>query len=166
MKKILFVCLGNICRSPLAQGIFEKKIKEMGLEEEYYADSAGTSGWHEGEPPHSGSRNVAKQNNVNIDRQRSRPVRITDGQEFDYIVAMDTSNAQSLRLEFSISPEKILLMRSFEKPSKAAGQKLYVTKDVPDPWGHGQQAFQDVYNILETSMEGLIDFLQKESKNL
>jgi len=80
--KVLFVCLGNICRSPLAQGIFEKQIDDLGLGDIFYADSAGTSGWHQGERPHSGSIQVARENNVSIERQKSRSVRTSDEQEF------------------------------------------------------------------------------------
>ncbi|MCB1145271.1 MAG: low molecular weight phosphotyrosine protein phosphatase [Leptospiraceae bacterium] len=159
MKKILFVCLGNICRSPLAQGIFEDKIAKMNLQDYYFADSAGVSAWHEGELPHSGSIKVAKENSVSIEKQRSRPVTSSDGREFDYLIAMDANNYHALLHEFGVSKEKVFLMRQFEteKFEAKAG-------DVPDPWGHGPEAFRDVFAILDRSTEGLIRFLQKSTK--
>jgi len=108
-RKVLFVCLGNICRSPLAQGIFESKVDNI----EFYADSAGTSGWHEGEPPHSGSIKVAERNSVSISKQRSRPVRLSDKDEFDYLIAMDRANKSSLLNEFGAREDQVFLMREF-----------------------------------------------------
>lgn len=153
MKQVLFVCLGNICRSPLAQGVFEKRIREMGLEQEFSADSAGTSGWHEGEPPHGGSRKVAKANGIDISRQRSRPVSTSDNQQFDFLVAMDRSNYDSLTNEFGIDENKVVLMRSFE--SKQGSE------NVPDPWGRGEAAFQEVFDILDDCITGFIHYALK-----
>ncbi|HMY10515.1 MAG TPA: low molecular weight protein-tyrosine-phosphatase, partial [Turneriella sp.] len=100
MRSVLFVCLGNICRSPLAQGIFEHQVRQAGIEKDYDADSAGTSGWHEGEPPHGGSIRIARKYGISIERQRSRPVHPKDAEIFDYIIAMDTANRESLLSEF------------------------------------------------------------------
>jgi protein-tyrosine phosphatase len=153
MQSVLFVCLGNICRSPLAQGIFEHQIKEAGLAAVFDADSAGTSGWHEGEHPHRGSIQVAKKYGVSIEKQRSRPVHNKDGEIFDYIIAMDTANRDSLRHEFHFPENKLYLMRDF-----AAGKKGL---SVPDPWGQGNEAFEEVFVILRDSVSGFIDFLRQ-----
>jgi len=155
MQSVLFVCLGNICRSPLAQGIFEKQIRASGSDAEYDADSAGTSGWHAGEKPHSGSIAVAQKYGVSIERQRSRAVHAKDGELFDYILAMDTANRAALLDEFHFPQNKIFLMRDF-----AAGGKKGLS--VPDPWGHGSAAFEEVYRILDAAMVGFIDFLHQK----
>lgn len=149
--KILFVCLGNICRSPLAQGIFEKQITELGLSGKIKADSAGTSGWHKGEPPHSGSIRIAEQKQVKISHQKSRPVNMQDGSEFDIIVAMDKSNFRDLRNEFAVPPDKLVLMRDFDPEGRG--------QDVPDPWGQGPEAFREVFEILERSIR---EFIQQK----
>lgn len=153
MQSILFVCLGNICRSPLAQGIFESKIQKLGLASQFDADSAGTSGWHEGEPPHRGSIRVAQKYGIDISRQRSRPVHPKDAEIFDYIIAMDDSNRQSLLTEFRFPREKIYLMRDFSKSGKKG-------LAVPDPWGMADDAFERVYAILDEAIDGLIDALR------
>ena len=166
MKSVLFVCLGNICRSPLAQGIFEKQIAASGLDSEFDADSAGTSGWHEGEPPHRGSIAVAKKYGISIEKQRSRPVHAKDGEIFDYIIAMDASNRQSLLHEFHFPQKKIHLMRDFAPPTTATahGGPVGGLKGlpVPDPWGQGSEAFEEVYAILDNSVAGFIGFLKTE----
>lgn len=156
MQSVLFVCLGNICRSPLAQGIFEQKLRARGMDNQFDADSAGTSGWHEGEPPHSGSIAVAKKYGVSIERQKSRPVHAKDGEIFDFILAMDAANRESLLGEFRFPKSKVFLMRDFSKlePNKKG-------LAVPDPWGHGSEAFEAVYSILDDAVAGFIDFLIK-----
>ncbi len=156
MQSVLFVCLGNICRSPLAQGIFEKQIVEAGLGSAFDADSAGTSGWHEGEPPHSGSIAVARKYGITIDRQKSRPVHAKDGEIFDFILAMDGSNRESLLGEFRFPHDKVHLMRDFGI-SKTSKKGLAV----PDPWGKSSAAFEEVYAILDDAVAGFIHFLQQ-----
>ena len=156
MQSILFVCLGNICRSPLAQGIFEHRATEMGCAREYDADSAGTSGWHEGEPPHSGSIRIAEKYGISIARQRSRPVHCKDAEIFHYIIAMDTSNRQSLIEEFRFPREKVYLMRDFSL--KFPEQKGL---SVPDPWGQGTDAFEEVFQILDDAITGFLIEIRK-----
>jgi len=151
MQSVLFVCLGNICRSPLAQGLFEHHAAKLGLADSFDADSAGTSGWHAGEPPHSGSIRVAKKYGVSIEKQRSRPIHPKDAEIFDFVVAMDTANRQSLQDEFRFPKEKIHLMRDFslQNPGKKG-------LSVPDPWGHGEDAFEEVFSILDDAVRGLL----------
>ncbi|AFM14589.1 low molecular weight protein-tyrosine-phosphatase [Turneriella parva] len=159
MQSVLFVCLGNICRSPLAQGLFEHKIESAGLAPHFDADSAGTSGWHEGEPPHSGSIAVARKYGISIEKQRSRPVHAKDGEIFDFIIAMDASNRDSLLHEFRFPKEKIHLMRDF---SLAPNAKKGLA--VPDPWGKTGEAFETVYAILDEAIGGFIAFLREQRK--
>ena len=153
MKRILFVCLGNICRSPLAQGIFEKRISDQGLSDHFYADSAGTSGWHKGEKPQSGSLLAAQKHEIDISRQKSRPVSHSDNVEFDTFIAMDKSNQMNLINEFSIPSEKVHLLRNFD-PQKG-------DLNVPDPYAMGQGAFDEVFAIIDRCMPGLIKFLNE-----
>jgi len=153
MIKILFVCLGNICRSPLAQAIFEEKIKKLGVESKFHVDSAGIRGWHEGEKPNAGSINVAKIKGVPIEHQRSRPVSLYDREQFDYFIAMDRDNEYSLINEFGLPREKVFLMRSFQLETEG--------KEVPDPYGQGVESFNNVYNILDEATDQFIVFLKK-----
>jgi protein-tyrosine phosphatase len=155
MRSVLFVCLGNICRSPLAQGIFEHKIRQLRLENAYYADSAGTSSWHAGEPPHPGSIRVARKYGIQIEHQRSRPVHAEDGKIFDYIIAMDTANRQALLSEFRFPEHKVHLIRDFSlRPGNPKGLS------VPDPWGMHDDAFENVYSILDDAVAGFIAHLR------
>lgn len=155
MQSILFVCLGNICRSPLAQGIFERQIQARGLSHAFDADSAGTSAWHQNEPPYRGSIAVAQKNGVSIERQRSRPVHAKDKEIYDYIIAMDTMNRTSLLTEFHFPPEKVFLMRDFSLTIPQKGLS------VPDPWQKGSEAFDEVFRILDDAIKGFIEVLQK-----
>ena len=154
MIKVLFVCLGNICRSPLAQGIFEKIVRDAGLGEKCTADSAGTSGWHRGEPPHHLSIMIAKQYGIDITRQRGRSIELTDNDQFDYIIPMDNANRENLIHEFNFSPDKVIKIREFDKKSKGA--------DVPDPYGHPLNTFKDIYLLLEHCIRNFIKFLKKK----
>ena len=157
MIKVLFICLGNICRSPLAQGIFEKMIKDVGLEEKFIVDSAGTSNWHRGESPHHLSIQVAEQNGIDISRQRGRMVDLNDNNEFDYIITMDNSNKENLIHEFNFSPQKVIKMREFDENFRGA--------DVPDPYGHKVKTFEELYKLLENCIKNFITFL-KDKHNL
>ena len=95
MIRVLFVCLGNICRSPLAEGIFQHLVEEKSLQDKINIDSCGTSGYHAGEKAHHLSRKVAQSHGIEL-RSRSRQLKSTDFQEFDYMIAMDTSNIQNI----------------------------------------------------------------------
>lgn len=143
------VCLGNICRSPLAQGILESKLPEG-----WSVDSAGTSGWHEGERPDTRSILESKKNNIDIDHQRSRPVREQDFYDFDILFAMDSSNYTNL---CNMAPEEglkrkvRLIMNEVE-----AGQNI----QVPDPYSGGQSGFEHVFGMLDEAIDA---FLEKHS---
>ena len=158
MINVLFVCLGNICRSPLAQGIFEKKLSEWGWQEQVYADSAGVGSWHIGSQPHSGSRAVAQQNQVAIDHQRARQVTSSDDTEFHYFIAMDHENARSLKEEFGVDPSKVFLMRYFDPVDRGSS--------VPDPYGYGTDRFGEVYTIIDRCMDEFGEFLKEKHPEL
>jgi len=143
--KILMVCLGNICRSPLAEGILKQKVKKKELT--WQIDSAGTSGWHIGELPDSRSISTAKQHGIDISDQRSRQLKASDLQEFDLILAMDTSNYNDiLRLANKEQRDKVKMILNFAYPGE--------NRAVPDPYYN--DGFEQVYQLLDTACDQLI----------
>ena len=143
---VLMVCLGNICRSPLAHGILESKAPEN-----WYIDSAGTSGWHEGERPDTRSIITAKGRGLNIDQQRSRPFLAEDFERFDVIFAMDSSNYTNItRLApDEASKAKVRLIMNEAFPGE--------NRQVPDPYTGGQRGFEDVYDMLDLAIEKFLE---------
>lgn len=159
MKKVLFVCLGNICRSPIAEALFKKKVAERGLSQSFHIDSAGTANYHIGKMADERSRRNAKENNLEIDH-RARQVLADDLENFDHIIAMDRSNYNNiLRLSTSSKHRsKVVLMRSFaDGPFDPASEAA----DVPDPYYGGEEGFQEVYNILDECCDRFLDTLVK-----
>lgn len=154
--RVLFVCLGNICRSPLGEGIFKELIREKGLADRFEVDSAGTAGYHVGEPPHPGSRRAARRRGFSIDDQRGRQLAKTDVQTFDYIIAMDASNRRNIE-RLGEGKAKVFLMRDFD-PQKNGAEKL----DVPDPWGLEDDAFEETCTIIERSCREFLNYLIRE----
>lgn len=155
--KIVFVCLGNICRSPTAEGILQHLVKERGLDPYFYIDSAGTSAYHIGEPANSKSRQVAERHGVKL-QSRARKFEPEDLEEFDLILAMDRENYDNLKQldqndRFS---DKIVLMRDFD-PQPGDGE-------VPDPYFGGMDGFQNVFEILRRSSKALLDELEERVK--
>jgi len=144
-KRILFVCLGNICRSPLAEGIAKAYLEQRGLA--WQADSAGTSGWHEGEPPCENSVRVARAHGVEISHQRSRPVCEADKTRYDHIVALDRKNLADLKAQ------------GFDNAHLLGDFGGFGGEDVPDPYYFpGFEGFEKVYAMIETCVH---DFLKK-----
>jgi protein-tyrosine phosphatase len=155
MVKVLFVCLGNICRSPMAEAVFRHKVKEAGLEGKIVVDSAGTSGWHAGEAPHPGTRRVLKERRIDYAGIVSRPVRLEDFREFDYIIAMDADNVRALRQMAGSSPVNIRKLLEFLPESPL--------DDVPDPYYTGN--FAEVYEMVAASCDHLLAHI-RERENL
>jgi len=150
---VLFVCLGNICRSPLAEGVFRHLVTEAGLEDRFTIDSAGTGAWHTGEQPDGRSVQVAAEHGITLDG-RARQVTGADLRAFDIVVAMDQDNLADLQ---ALSAEtggtaRLRLLRSFEV--RADGD------DVPDPYYGGPQGFEKVYHMVRSACEGLLDELR------
>ncbi len=157
MIQILFVCLGNICRSPLAEGIFNQLVKGQHLSSYLLSDSAGTSDYHIGQQPDRRTILIGQKHNMPI-RHVARQFIANDFEKFDYIIAMDQKNYQhimSMRKNHSDYITKISLMRDFE--SNPAD-----SRDVPDPYWSGEDGFQQVYDILYNSISNFIDHLKKE----
>lgn len=145
--KILMVCLGNICRSPLAEGIMQAKAQANNLH--WSVDSAGTGAWHAGERPDSRSIRTGRNHGFDIARQRARQVRKDDFDHFDLILAMDSSNYEDL-LGLAQTDEqrsKIAMIMNFLHPGE--------NRDVPDPYYHNQ-LFEEVYHMLDAACDAVI----------
>lgn len=147
------VCLGNICRSPLAEGILKAKANEKGLAIE--VDSAGTGGWHAGEAPDRRSQKVAVQNGIDISQQKARKFKVQDFDDFDLILAMDTENLKDLLLMApnEMARAKVKLILNFLNPTKKI--------NVPDPYYGEMTDFEEVYNLLDQALEQFTLALQK-----
>ncbi|HVO15677.1 MAG TPA: low molecular weight protein-tyrosine-phosphatase [Alphaproteobacteria bacterium] len=149
MVKILFVCTGNICRSPTAEGVFRKLVAEAGLDDAVAVDSAGTHGYHVGEPPDERSCAAALRRAVDITAQRARRVSRADFAEFDLILAMDRDHFRALR---AMAPQGAAeRVRLFLDYAPELG-----VKDVPDPYYGGPDGFEDVLDLIETAAEKLL----------
>jgi len=147
MIRILFVCLGNICRSPMAEAVMRHLIEEKGLTDQIKVDSAGTSSYHLGEQPHKGTRAKLKEYGISTSGMKGRQVSSNDFEQFDYIVGMDASNVRNIR--------KILGQPDHPKIFRFLDLTLHQT-DVPDPYYTGD--FQETYDLVK---EGCEVFLNK-----
>lgn len=145
--KILMVCLGNICRSPLAEGIMREKIKSHKLE--WQVDSAGTGSWHVGASPDPRSIDVARLNNIDITHQRGRQFLKDDFSQFDLIFAMDSQNYQNITklAPDNIAKEKVQLIMNLHQPG--------YNQSVPDPYWN-DDGFQGVFDMLDLACEGIL----------
>lgn len=152
--KVLFVCLGNICRSPLAEAIFKHKIRDLGLEIE--ADSCGTANYHVGDLPDSRTIANAIKNGVMLDH-RGRQLSVADIEQYDFILGMDRTNHTNILKLAKNHPNhshKIMLMRKFDPQPDG--------EDVPDPYYGTERDFQLVFEILDRSIDSFIDYLKSE----
>lgn len=145
--RVLFVCLGNICRSPTAEGIFRNLIDDAGLDGVIEVDSAGTSDWHIGGPPDERGQAVARSRGLDLSHLKARQVDSGDFLTFDYVIAMDSSNHKNLSALCPLGHEQRLRMcLSFVPGSRIT--------DVPDPYY--EDGFDDVFELLETAGRGLL----------
>ena len=152
MKRILFVCLGNICRSPAGEGVLRKKAKERGVE--LYIDSAGTGAWHAGDPPDGRMIKTAARRGYKLDHQRARQVELEDFYTFDFLLAMDLRNQHDL---LTMAPPNrecdIRLFLDFSNTSE---------RETPDPYYGGDRGFEHVLDLIEAGADGFLDYLTKE----
>lgn len=153
MINVLFVCLGNICRSPMAEAVFRSLIKQKGLEKVISVDSAGTGDWHIGHMPHKGTQAILTQHKISFEGIKARQVQLTDFEEFEYIIGMDNENIKNLQK----------LIR--DKKSGYIGRLLdFVphihTEEVPDPYFTGN--FEEVYDLVQAGCNGLLEKIVKD----
>ncbi len=149
--RVLFVCLGNICRSPMAEGVMRDLVEKIGLSDEITVDSAATSGWHVGEAPHKGTLSKLKEYQISTTGIKARQLQESDFEQFDYIVGMDSSNVRNIR-EMLGQPDHPKIFRFLDlTPHK---------KDVPDPYYTGD--FQETYDLVKEGCEVLLKKIMKE----
>ncbi len=152
---VLFVCMGNICRSPTAEGVFTELVQEMGLSHKIKIDSAGTDSYHEGSPPDVRSAETALNRGVDISNQRARQVKDTDFDNFDYIICMDRVNLRRLReragKEYWGKIEQFL-----------SYQSAFIQNEVPDPYYGGATGFDQVFDMCEAASRGLLDAIKEK----
>lgn len=146
--RVLFVCLGNICRSPTAEGVFRHKLREAGLEGRIEVDSAGTGDWHVGKPPDSRTRRAAQRRGYDLSPLRGRQVAAADFARFDLILAMDQRNLQHLQgLRPATAPTELdLFLRRY----------ALALDEVPDPYYGGEEGFERVLDLIEQASEALL----------
>lgn len=153
--RVLFVCHGNICRSPAAEGAFKHLIQERGMQSRFVVDSAGTSSFHIGERPHPDTRRAAREKGVTLD-SLARQFEVEDFARFDWIFAMDHKNLSDL-LSMATNDadrKKVVLFRTFD-PQRESDP----IPDVPDPYYGGFAGFQDVQRIVMRTAENILDFV-------
>ncbi len=150
MVRVLFVCLGNICRSPMAEAVFQHKVRAAGLEDKIEADSAGTGHWHVGSPPHPGTRAMLARNQVEYAHQ-ARLIVEADLASFDYVLTMDNQNLRDVQ---AIGTGKAVVRPFLDyAPSSAV-------REVPDPYMNG--GFEGVYELVNKAAEGLLKAIRAE----
>ena len=147
--RLLFVCLGNICRSPLAQGVFAHVADEAGIGDRFFIDSAGTEAWNVGNPPDARSQSVALANGIDLSGQRARQIRTQDFEEFDIIIAMDRSNHAVL---LDLAPDGFdhkvhLFLGEISDPG---------SREVPDPYYGGVEGFKEVFDMVDAGARALL----------
>jgi protein-tyrosine phosphatase len=153
MIRILFVCLGNICRSPMAEAVMRHLIEREGLKDRVIVDSAGTGSWHIGKPPHAGTRRALDRRGIPWDGIRARRITAKDLDEFDYIICMDTDNRRDVE---RIGRGRARVMSFMELVGDAG------SPDVPDPYYTGN--FEEVYELVEKGCGELLRRIREELK--
>jgi protein-tyrosine phosphatase len=157
MVKVLFVCMGNICRSPTAEGVFRHKVNEAGLEDKIDIDSAGTAAYHVGHPPDPRAQKAAEKRGFDLSSQQARKVSSADFEKFDLVIAMDSDNHYELEM---ICPpgyeDRLQMFLKFAQNSRGT--------DVPDPYYGGSGGFETVLDMIEDAAEGLLQHLQEQKR--
>ncbi|CAN5878579.1 low molecular weight protein-tyrosine-phosphatase [soil metagenome] len=155
--RVLFVCLGNICRSPLAEAVFRRQVGERGVEQRFEIDSAGTSAYHAGSPPDARSAQVARARGVEVSGS-ARQLAADDLRRFDYIIAMDAENLAEIERLRTRAGGAARVHRLREWDPRQDGS------DVPDPYYGGARGFEEVHDIVERSCAALLDHLLQEAE--
>ncbi|MDH5354638.1 MAG: low molecular weight phosphotyrosine protein phosphatase [Gammaproteobacteria bacterium] len=152
--KVIFVCMGNICRSPTAHGVFQSLVEEQGLGDLIEVESAGTHGYHIGNPPDSRSQATASKYNIDLSGLRARQFLSRDFIDFDYVIGMDHANIENmLSIKPAQSSARLDLMLSYSDK--------YDEKEVPDPY-FGHDGFDQVYDMIRDASAGLLRFIRTQ----
>ncbi len=154
LVNVLFVCLGNICRSPIAQGVFEDLLRRGGLQDEVFVDSAGTGAWHIGEPPDVRGQESAGKRGLDLGGQKARRMTLEDCRRFDYVIAMDRDNYESV---FPLCRRSETEVRLFLDYAPDVSQE-----EVPDPYFGGPDGFEHVLDLVEEAARGLLDDVREK----
>ena len=155
MIRVLFLCLGNICRSPMAEAVFKQKVEQAGLSRQIEVDSAGLGDWHAGERPHRGTIEILTRHGIPHDWMRSRQIQKADIRGFDYIVAMDEENISGLRRLGATDPQQVFRLLDLVDDAH--------TKNVPDPWYTGN--FDEVYDLVTRGCDKLLEKIKLDRRN-
>lgn len=160
--RVLFVCMGNICRSPTAEGVFARKVREAGLAERIRIDSAGTHAYHIGNPPDERTQRAALRRGYDLSNLRARKVEVHDFMRFDYVLAMDDDNLAILRaLRARLDEANVVahlgLMMDF------ADNAANYAREVPDPYYGGEAGFERVLDMIESASEGLLQRIMRRA---
>lgn len=146
---VVFICMGNICRSPTAEGVFRHVVEQSNMSDVITIDSAGTHAYHIGESPDSRAQSTALSRGVNLSSQRARKVKREDFDQFDYVIAMDSANLESLKsLREDDQPAKLHLFMDFASD--------WDNEEVPDPYYGGDNGFEQVFDMVQSASKGLL----------
>ena len=148
MVRVLFVCMGNICRSPLAQGVFENVARRESLEDEVFVDSAGTGAWHVGSPPDKRAQSIASLRGIDLSSQRARRITPEDCETFDYVLTMDEDNYRAVA-DLCRGSAVVRPFLDFAADSSE--------REVPDPYYGGPEGFERVLDLVEEASERLLE---------
>lgn len=152
--KVLFVCLGNICRSPTAEGVFRRTLEQAGMADAVQIDSCGVGNWHIGKAPDARAQQAALLRGIDLSGLRARQLSEQDFHDFDYVLGMDQDNLRAMRdLKPANSQAHVGLLLDFSGTPGA---------EVPDPYYGGDEGFESVLNMIEAASEGLIRHLKRE----
>lgn len=150
MVRILFVCLGNICRSPMAEAVFRHMVEQRGLADKIEVDSAGTALWHSGKPPHRGTRKILDEKNISYEGMTARQIFQGDFKKFNYVITMDEQNMSNINSEYEI-PDSVVVRRLMEFVDNP--KEL----NVPDPYYTGN--FEYTYELIHEACEQLLEYI-------
>lgn len=154
MIRVLFVCLGNICRSPMAEAIFRHKVKAAGLDAQIEVDGAGTGDWHVGSLPHRGTRKVLDDHSISYAGMKARQILSDDLDEWDYILTMDDSNRENV-----LALRRAADYKAIVRPLLSYAPQFHLT-EVPDPYYTGD--FDGVYRMIDLACDGLLAAIRRE----